>query len=70
MSADIPVRDRPAPPPCPTCGSDDVAPIVYGFPGEEMWEASRAGRIKLGGCVIDGRDDWGSRWHCRACAED
>jgi len=39
-------------PKCPRCGSPDVLPIVYGFPGQEMMEAANSGKIRLGGCCI------------------
>jgi hypothetical protein len=35
----------------------------------EMWEAARAGAIKLGGCVIGPVDRWEDEWHCWACAD-
>ncbi len=40
------------PPRCPRCHSDEVLPIVYGLPGPELTEASLAGRVALGGCVL------------------
>jgi hypothetical protein len=44
--------------------------VVYGFPGEEMWDASRDGRIRLGGCVIQAHTDWSDEWFCRRCSAD
>ena len=70
MSADQAPRRTVAPPPCPACGSTDVGPVVYGFPGEEMWDASRDGRIRLGGCVIQAHTDWSDEWFCRRCSAD
>jgi hypothetical protein len=58
------------PPPCPTCGSTDIGPVLYGFPGPEMWSASREGRIRLGGCVIGPQADWSDDWFCRSCTTD
>jgi hypothetical protein len=53
-------------PPCPECGSsENVVPIVYGYPGEELLEAAERGEVKLGGCVVAG-DDPG--WYCKSCA--
>jgi hypothetical protein len=37
---------------CPRCGSADVVPIRYGYPGPEMVEDYEAGRVQLGGCMI------------------
>ena len=37
---------------CPRCGAQDVLPIVYGYPGPELTEASMAGKVALGGCVL------------------
>jgi len=37
---------------CPRCHSDEVIPIVYGEPSEEMFEESVAGRVALGGCGV------------------
>ena len=36
---------------CSQCGTPMV-PIVYGFPGPEMWDAAERGDIVLGGCVM------------------
>jgi hypothetical protein len=58
-----------APSPCPSCGSDRVVRRAFGFPGPEMWEAARAGAIKLGGCVIGPVERWEDDWHCWACAD-
>lgn len=38
---------------CPICRKADmVVPILYGFPSEEMFEASENGEIMLGGCEV------------------
>ena len=37
---------------CPRCNSEDVVPIVYGYPGDELTEASMRGEVALGGCVV------------------
>jgi hypothetical protein len=48
---------------CPVCRkNDEVIPIAYGYPGEEMIEDFEAGRIKLGGCVIEPDQP---RWYCK-----
>jgi len=37
------------PPVCPVCNRTDmVIPIAYGFPGEELFEKSEKGLVKLG----------------------
>lgn len=28
---------------CPKCGSDNIIPIVYGYPAKELFEESRKG---------------------------
>lgn len=40
-------------PTCPNCGSLDVIPIAYGYPGPEMMEEMERGEIILGGCCIE-----------------
>jgi hypothetical protein len=51
---------------CPKCGSTDVVPIEYGYPGQEMMDAAAKGLIELGGCCVFGDDP---RKHCKACGE-
>ena len=51
------------PPVCPVCNrSDMVIPIVYGFPGEELFEESEKGLVMLGGCCVD---DGNPGWYCK-----
>ena len=52
---------------CPRCGSEDVLPIVYGYPGPDLVEESIAGKVKLGGCLV-GPDS--PEFHCEACAHE
>jgi hypothetical protein len=52
--------------PCPKCGSLDVVPIAYGYPGPEMMDAAEKGLIELGGCCVTDDDP---RKQCRACGE-
>lgn len=59
-------------PPCPSCGSTDVVPVLYGLPGGEAWKAEAEGRVVLGGCLPAGRSgdpvrDWGQHFSCRSC---
>jgi hypothetical protein len=38
------------PPACPECGSrENVIPIVYGYPSDELFEAADRGEVELGG---------------------
>ncbi|NLN86085.1 MAG: hypothetical protein GX133_00495 [Syntrophomonadaceae bacterium] len=49
---------------CPVCGSKDSIPIVYGYPGMELFEQERAGKVRLGGCVIsEGQPEYS----CQKC---
>ena len=52
------------PPKCPHCGSTEVIPILYGYPGDEMLEQLHRGEIALGGCCIT--DDQ-PNWRCKKC---
>jgi hypothetical protein len=54
------------PAPCPRCGSLDVVPILYGYPGPGMMEAAEKGKIALGGGCVGDRDP---RKQCKACGE-
>ncbi len=49
---------------CPVCRSRRGVPIVFGLPGPELLEASREGRIHLGGCVVYRENQ---QWHCQKC---
>jgi hypothetical protein len=53
--------------PCPKCGSLDVVPILYGYPGPGMMEAAEQGKIALGGCCVGDRDPLKQ---CKACGEE
>ncbi len=59
--------DRAKTPPCPRCGSRDVAAIAYGFPDPMMFDAASRGEIELGGCIIS---DDSPRWRCRSCESE
>jgi hypothetical protein len=50
--------------PCPRCGATDAVPVLYGYPGPEMADASERGDIRLGGCMV-----WSEApdYECRAC---
>jgi len=50
---------------CPKCKStNDVILIHYGYPSGEMAEEHDAGKIELGGCVIDSENP---NWYCKKC---
>lgn len=53
-----------APAACPVCGSDAVVPIVYGFPGPDLWAAAEQGSVAIGGCIVSEDAPTG---RCRAC---
>ncbi len=60
-------RRRPKRPACPFCGYEDqVVPIAYGLPAQDLIEQSRRGEVALGGCCIgpDAHD-----WYCRGCMQ-
>ena len=37
---------------CPKSKSEHTAPIMYGYPAPEAWEALERGEIILGGCMV------------------
>lgn len=41
---------------CPKCKSENIVPIMYGYPSPEAFEEEEKGNLKLGGCemLIDG----------------
>lgn len=48
---------------CPVCGkSDEVIPIVYGFPTNKTFEAAEKGKVRLGGCLLE---DKASQYYCK-----
>ncbi len=49
---------------CPSCGSPEVAQIVFGYPTEETLDAGARGSVVLGGCIVSDNDP---EWHCKAC---
>ena len=49
---------------CPTCNSEQVIPIVYGFPSSKLIEEADKGLAALGGCVVDANNP---KWKCMAC---
>lgn len=49
---------------CPRCRSDQVVPILYGYPLGKMVEAFERGEAEIGGCIVSGDDP---RWLCKKC---
>ena len=57
-------------PPCPLCGYSDLAPIVYGLPGQGLRNKARRGEVVLGGCVTfedKAGNPTDAEWKCRVC---
>jgi DNA-directed RNA polymerase subunit RPC12/RpoP len=50
---------------CPYCNSKDVVKIVYGYPSGDMIMQEAAGKVKLGGCLID--IEYSPEYHCNNC---
>lgn len=51
---------------CFTCGSLDVAKIIYGYPTADAFKEQEEGKIKLGGCMIS---EDSPQYHCNKCGE-
>ena len=47
---------------CPLNHTDNIIPIVYGFPGKKMMRRADKGKIWLAGCVITYCDP---KWYCK-----
>ena len=52
---------------CPGCKSNNVVPIMYGYPGPGAVEDSEKGKVHLGGCIVDIAN---TKWHCNDCERD
>lgn len=37
---------------CPKCKSDNVIPIIYGYPSPSEMEEAEKGNLRLGGCIV------------------
>jgi hypothetical protein len=42
--------------------------VVYGLPGADLEEDEEAGKIVLGGCVVDLTKS--PAWHCKRCGRE
>ena len=51
-------------PKCPSCGSDTVLTIVFGYPSPELIEEMQQGKVALGGCCMSEDDP---EWECTDC---
>ena len=55
-------------PPCPTCGSHQVAEFFYGLPNLDRLRLDlEAGRVVLGGCCLF---EDSPHWRCHACLHE
>ena len=52
---------------CPSCGSSNSIPIVYGKPSSEAMKKAEKGEIVLGGCIV--RPDR-NKYRCKDCGRD
>lgn len=56
---------------CPLCNKKELIPIVYGFPGPELFEESEKGLVKLGGCCLPHPHYQGIvYYYCNNCKKD
>jgi hypothetical protein len=63
-------QDESTTPPCPHCGkTDKVVPIIYGYPGEDLFRDQQAGKVRLGGCCGSG-DGKDPQWYCKRDREE
>jgi hypothetical protein len=51
-------------PMCPKCSGIEVLRIMYGLPTDEAIEEAQAGKIALGGCVVE---ESNPDWECKSC---
>jgi hypothetical protein len=54
-------------PDCPSCESNEIARIIYGYREPELFEDKDRGDVVLGGCCVTENDP---EWHCRACEHE
>lgn len=49
---------------CPLCHkTDQVIPIIYGFPSDELFQKAEKGELKLGGCMMEPSNP---DWYCKS----
>lgn len=50
---------------CPVCSkTDEVVPILYGYPSWEAREEEKAKKIHLGGCI---HEENAPQFYCKRC---
>ena len=56
-------------PPCPICGGNDIAQIIYGKPPltRQVLAGLESGRILSGGCLVH---NGAPEWYCFSCRQD
>ena len=47
---------------CPKGHSDQIIPIVYGYPGPKLMREANECKVKLGGCIVQESDP---KWYCK-----
>ena len=54
---------------CPKCNSENIIPIIYGYPTKELFEDSDNDKCILGGCCISTNEtDYSLKNnHCKDC---
>ncbi len=52
---------------CTKCGSKNSIRIIYGLPGYELFKEADAGKVKLGGCIMDGGTP---EYYCKDCGNE
>jgi hypothetical protein len=65
--ADFSLPKKPEGLSCPSCGSEDIAMILYGLPGmsKKLKRAIENREVTLGGCLIH---DEAPQWVCNECS--
>ncbi len=52
---------------CPACGAKNVVKICYGLPTYETFLEAQAGKIKLGGCIVEENSP---EYFCKDCEHE
>ena len=55
---------------CPKCNSNNIIPIIYGYPTQEMFQDSDNDKCILGGCCIAADEETEKsldKYHCKDC---
>lgn len=47
---------------CPKNHTDNIIPIVYGYPSEELFDKADSGLVRLGGCEVS---EDAPNWFCK-----